>query len=119
MTVEETFVEAARQRFLCELTDAAGNIRLVEPYMLYTSPRGSRLFHCYQLKVYTRVGRQRGWRNPRVRTIVEVTVVPQPFTPRPTYNPFNEAMFPAVDFAVPTRDGRQREPTPAPAVGIP
>ena len=52
--VEATYIEAAKRRNLCELTDAAGNIRLVEPYMLYTSRRGRRLFHCYQLKVYTR-----------------------------------------------------------------
>ncbi len=108
MSVEATFTEAARSRRLCELTDAAGNIRLVEPYMIFTSSRGRRLFHCYQLKVYTRPGRQRGWRNPPVAGIEAAAIVDQPFTPRSSYNPFNERNFPEVHFAIPTADGRQR-----------
>lgn len=108
MSVETDFVSAAQRRHLVELTDMAGSIRLVEPYMVFISGRGSRLFHCYQLKVYGRPGRQRGWRNPRVLRIAEVTEVPLPFTPRPRYNPFNERLFPVVEFALPTHDGRQR-----------
>jgi hypothetical protein len=116
MSVEETFIAAARQRMLCELTDAAGNIRLVEPYMVFTSRAGRRLLHCYQLKVYGRPGRQRGWRNPRLSAIAEAAIVPQPFTPRASYNPFNERSFHTVDFALPTRDGRERPATPATTV---
>lgn len=108
MTVEETFIEAAQRRRLCELTDAAGTIRLVEPYMVFTSSRGRRLFHCYQLTIYTRPGRQRGWRNPAVQSIVSAAIVEQPFTPRASYNPFNERLFPTVHFAIPTADGRRR-----------
>jgi hypothetical protein len=110
MSAEDAFVAAARARCLCELTDAAGNIRLVEPYMVFTAGTGRRLFHCYQLRVYLRPGRTRGWRNPRVASIAEVTLVPQTFTPRASYNPFNERQFPVVHFALPTRDGRERLP---------
>jgi hypothetical protein len=111
MAAEDAFVAAARARCLCEITDDAGNIRLVEPYMVFTAGTGRRLFHCYQLKVYLRPGRSRGWRNPRVASITDVTLVPQTFTPRASYNPFNERQFPTVHFALPTRDGRERLPS--------
>src|SRR5688572_5381603 len=93
MSIEARIIAAARRRHLVELTDAAGTIRLVEPYMLFTSGRGNRLLHCYLLKVYGRPGRQRGWRNPRIDRIADVTEVPQVFTPRPSYNPFNASLF--------------------------
>jgi len=116
MTVEETFIAAATERHLCELTQTTGVIRLVEPYMVFTTRAGRRLFHCYQITVYERAGRQRGWRNPRVESVVEARVVPVSFAPRPAYNPFNERLFPSVQFALPTRDGRVRPPTD-PAAG--
>lgn len=108
MSVEEVFIRAARARHLCELTDASGARRLVEPYMVFTSSRGKRLFHCYQLTVYGWPGRRRGWRNPPVSGIVSAQPIEAAFTIRRTYNPFNEALFPKVHFAVPTADGRQR-----------
>jgi hypothetical protein len=112
MSVEETFIAAARARHLCELTDAAGNIRLVEPYMVFTSSRGRRLFHCYLLRVYLQPGRRRGWRNPPVERIVEARIVDQPFTPRASYNPRNERLFPVVHFAI-EKDEEHRAPSNA------
>ena len=35
--VERTFIQAAQDRTLCRLTDRQGNVRLVQPYMVYTS----------------------------------------------------------------------------------
>jgi hypothetical protein len=109
MTLEERVVQAARGFALCELTDSEGNIRTIEPYMVYTSTKGKRLFHCYQLSGFSERGQTQGWKNPEVESFVEVQVLQDKFEPRPEYNPFNLKMFPVVHSAIPTIDGKQRE----------
>lgn len=108
--VERTFVEAAEARRLVWLTEASGRYRIVEPHMLFVSSTGKRLFHFYQIGGYSAGGVLRGWKNPESSVFTGAQVVEQSFTPRDDYNPFNE-MFVDVVFAVPTRDGRVREPS--------
>lgn len=108
MTPEEVFVDAAKMLKVCMLTDTAGNSRVIEPYMVYTSSKGKILFHCYQLEGYSERGNPQGWKNPEVATFISARASDQSFTPRPEYNPFNTKMFPEVHFAIPTNDGRQR-----------
>jgi hypothetical protein len=106
--VEATFVRAARRRRLVWLTEPSGRYRIVEPYMIYHSPTGRRLFHFYQVGGYSAGGRLRGWRNPDVRAFDSAQMLAETFAPRPEYNPFNREMFPVVVYAAPTADGRAR-----------
>jgi hypothetical protein len=106
--VESTFVRAARAGRLVWLTEPAGRYRVVEPYMVYLSPKGRRLLHFYQVGGYSEGGIIRGWRNPEAAVFDSALVVDESFEPRPDYNPFNEWMFPRVVFALPTADGRER-----------
>ncbi|MDV2495720.1 MAG: hypothetical protein RX316_05850 [bacterium] len=108
MSVEDVFIKAAKGLNLCELIDVNGNGRLVEPYMVYTSNRGKRLFHCYQLSGYSKSGEPQGWKNPEERSFASANVREETFTQRREYNPFNMKMFPTVHFSISTADGRQR-----------
>lgn len=108
MSVEPTFIQAAKSMKLCELVDQNGNKRLVEPYMVYSSATGKRLFHCYQVQGYSESGQSSGWKNPQVDSFLQASVVDETFTPRREYSPFNYKMFPIVHFSIPTVDGRQR-----------
>jgi len=108
MSVETIFIQAAEESRLCELVDRGGNSRIVEPYMVYTSATGKRLFHCYQVEGYSKSGEPTGWKNPQVNSFTQTTIRNGTFTPRPEYNPFNYNMFPVVHFSIPTVDGRQR-----------
>ncbi len=108
--VEATFIAAAKTLSLVWLTEPSGRYRIVEPYMVFVSSTGKRLFHCFQIGGYSAGGILRGWKNPEVGSYDSAQVVDQRFTPRDEYNPFNEEMFPRVIFAVPTADGRLRMP---------
>ena len=108
--VEAVFMAAGKTLSLVWLTEPSGRYRIVEPYILYHSSTGKRLFHCYQIGGYSSGGMLRGWKNPEVGAFDGAQIVDQRFTPRAEYNPFNEEMFPDVVFAVPTSDGRQRMP---------
>ena len=111
LDVEQVFVAAAGTQRLVWLTEPSGRYRIVEPYMVYRSSTGKRLFHLYQVGGYSAGGMLRGWKNPEISAYDSAQVVDQRFTPREDYNPFNESIFPEVVFAVPTRDGRRRAPT--------
>ncbi len=108
--VEQTFIAAGKTKSLVWLTEPSGRYRIVEPYMLFISPKGKRLFHFFQIGGYSAGGVLRGWKNPEVSAFDGAQLVDQQFTPRDEYNPFNAEMFPRVVFAVPTADGRIRGP---------
>jgi hypothetical protein len=108
MYAEDIFIHAARSFKIWELIDIYGNIRVVEPYMVYTSSKGKRLFHCYQLEGYSKSGTVPAWKNPEVSSFVNAIIIDKLFSQRSEYNPFNMKMFPIVHFAIPTIDGRQR-----------
>ncbi len=108
--VEATFVAAGKALSLVWLTEPSGRYRIVEPYMVFVSGTGKRLFHGFQIGGYSSGGILRGWKNMEPAAFDGAQIVDQPFTPRADYNPFNEEMFPDVAFAVPTSDGRQRMP---------
>jgi hypothetical protein len=108
MSVEMVFVQAAKNLNLCELTDRSGNRRVVEPYMVYSSATGKRLFHCYQIGGYSKSGEPVGWKNPQVNSFSQAVISTETFIPRKEYNPFNHDMFPVVHFAIPTVDRRER-----------
>ncbi len=107
-TVLENFQEAAKNLHLCELIDLNGNHRIVEPYMVYSSSTGKRLFHCYQISGYSKSGKSQGWKNPEINSFQEAIILDDTFLPRPEYNPFNDKLFTVVYFSIPTIDGRQR-----------
>lgn len=107
--VETAFVRAARAHRLLWLTEPSGRYRVVEPYMLYHSPTGRRLFHVFQVGGYSAGSIIKGWRNPDVRAFDGAQILDETWEPRPDYNPFNQWMFPDVVYAVPTADGRERE----------
>ena len=109
--IEFAFTTAGKALSLVWLTEPSGRYRIVEPYMLFYSSTGKRLFHLYQIGGYSAGGLLRGWKNPEVGSFDSAQVIDQRFVAREEYNPFNEEMFPEVIFAVPTRDGRQRAPT--------
>lgn len=108
MLVEDTFVEAANDLKLCELTDTIGNKRLVEPYMVFTSNKRKRLFHCFQIEGYSESGRHTWWKNMEIGLFTIAVIHDETFNPREGYNPFNFKKFPVVHFSIPTIDGRQR-----------
>jgi hypothetical protein len=108
--LERTFIAAGKSLSLVWLTEPSGHYRIVEPYMVFVSPKGKRLFHLYQIGGYSAGGVLRGWKNPEITHFTSAEVLDQRFTPRDDYNPFNEEMFPEVVFAAPTRDGRVRVP---------
>lgn len=60
MNIKTTFIKATKSLSLCELIDHSGNRRIVELYMAYSSAAGKRLFHCYQLKGYSKSGQITG-----------------------------------------------------------
>jgi hypothetical protein len=107
--VEEVFIAAAKASTLVWLTEPSGRYRVVEPYMLFLSTTGKRLFHLYQVGGYSAGAILRGWKNPATSSFDSAQPLDQRFLPRTDYNPFNEEKFPTVIFSVPTRDGRQRE----------
>ncbi len=109
--VEQTFIAAARARSLVWLTEPSGRYRIVEPYMVFVSSKGKRLFHFFQIGGYSAGGILRGWKNPETSAFETAQIVNEPFTPHEDYNPFNEEMFPDVVFAMPTREGKVRVPT--------
>ena len=106
--VEELFIAGGKGCNLVWLSEPSGRYRVVEPYMVFRSSTGKRLFHLFQVGGYSAGGILRGWKNPEVGAFDEAQLLPQRFSPRSDYNPFNEEIFPSVVFAVPTRDGRQR-----------
>ncbi len=108
MDVEKTFIGAAKDLKLCELVSKTGGTHLVEPYMVYLSVTGKRLFHLYQIRGHSRSGEPTGWKNPRVSSFAHAMIKEEAFSPRREYNPFNHEIFPTVYFSIPAADGRQR-----------
>ena len=109
--VEQVFIAAGKTRSLVWLTEPSGRYRIVEPYMVFISSTGKRLFHFFQIGGYSAGGVLGGWKNPETSVFESAQVVDQRFTSREDYNPFNEEMFRDVVFALPTRDGKLRMPT--------
>jgi len=108
MSFENELKKSATNRHLCWITDINGNRRLVEPYMVYTSSRDHRLFHCFQLEGYSMSGAGTGWKNPKVSNFISAEETDMLFKIRDEYNPFNYEMFPRVHFALPDANGSQR-----------
>jgi hypothetical protein len=91
--VESTFVRAATARRLVWLTEQSGRYRVVEPYMVYRSPKGRRLFHFFQAGGYSAGSIIRGWHNPEVAAFDSAQILDETFEPRPDYNPFTSGML--------------------------
>lgn len=103
-----TFIEAANQFKLIRLTDFSGNLRIIEPYMIYDSAKGKLCFHCYQLEGHSDSGNSFGWKNPEVNSFEFSEIINSSYRQRREYNPFNEKMFVNVHFSIATIDGRIR-----------
>ena len=122
--IEAVFIAGGKALSLVWLVEPSGRYRVVEPYMVFRSTTGKRLLHLYQIGGYSAGGVLRGWKNPEVGAFDSAQIVDQRYLPRAEYNPFNEEMFPEVEFAVPTRDGKARVAeremelaAPAPRIG--
>lgn len=100
MSVESTFVSASKGQYLCQLTDNDGNNRIIEPYMVYISSRGKRLFHFYQTGGYSESKQHSGWKNPEVDSFSRVKQLDERFSVRSEYNPANTKMFPEIIYAL-------------------
>lgn len=107
-TVEEVFIAGAKRGSLVWMSEPSGRHRVVEPYMLFCSTTGRRLLHLFQVGGYGGGGILRGWKNAEVSAFDDARLLPERFTPRADYDPFDEDSFPSVVFALPTRDGRAR-----------
>jgi hypothetical protein len=99
--VEGRFKEAAKRLLLCELTGDDGHTRVVEPYMIYESQLGQRMFHCYQVGGHSQSGQPKNWKNLPIANIKTVQITGKPFRVRRDYNPANQSHFPKIHFAVP------------------
>lgn len=108
MMVEDTFVEAARRGRMVRLVERGGGVREAEPYMVFTTREGKRRLHFYQHRGHSQGGEPRGWKMADVTRFRSAEVLEEGFTVREDYNPLNEKLFPAVVFALPTKDGRTR-----------
>ena len=88
--LERTFVAAGKSLSLVWLTEPSGHYRIVEPYMVFVSSRGKRLFHLYQIGGYSAGG---GYDRPQRQMFAAVcsqcgkeTQVPfQPRGDKPVY----------------------------------
>lgn len=110
VNVEKIFQEAACQLRRMKLIDNKGNIRILEPYMIYAAPTGKKCFHFYQIDGYSESRQYSGWKNPETNTFLQAEILEETFVPRKDYNPFNLKRFSRVFFSIPTVDGRQRSP---------
>ncbi len=90
MSVEATFIAAAKSRRLVWLTEPSGRYRIVEPYMVFRSSTGKRLLHLYQVGGYSSGSILRGWKNPEVAVFDSAQMLEETWTPREEYNPFNQ-----------------------------
>ena len=109
--LEQVFIDAARAGKLVRLVEDGERERLAEPHMVYRDRHGRPMLHIYQVGGYSSSrGDGRGWRNVPLGRFTAAEVVDRRFVAERDYNPTNEEKFPHVIFAIPTRDGRTREP---------
>lgn len=116
MEALQVFVSAAMDRTLCELTDASGNRRVVQPYLVYVSQQGTPLLHCYQVSGYSEGRNKRGWKNLKLEDVSSASPTAAKFQVRADYNPSNPAFVNTV-FALPLPD--ESAPKKAKAPGGP
>lgn len=62
--VEAVFIAAGKTLSLAWLIEPSGRYRIVQPYMVYHSTTGKRLFHFFQIGGFSAGGILRGWKNP-------------------------------------------------------
>jgi hypothetical protein len=99
-TIENAFQLAATGGNIIELIDGNGRRRIVEPYMIYTTGKGKRCFHCYQLDGFSESGNSIGWKNPEIESFRNATILDGAFAIRREYNPGNSKMFPDIHFRI-------------------
>lgn len=105
--VESVFMKAANLGRLCELTDSGGHGMVVEPYMIFTSPKGRRCLGCFLVSPEPEPGSP-VWRTPELSEITGCVMREDKFQLRTSYDPLDKQAFPMVHFSLPTHDGRQR-----------
>ena len=103
--IEQAYISAAQSGRFCELVDQAGNIRLVEPYMVYRSSLNKRMFHCFQVSGYSESNQPTGWKNLNVSSFRIGSVTDGTFSQRADYNPDNSPKFPIIYFALQKASG--------------
>ena len=104
------FIAAGRSLCMVCLTEPTGRYRVAEPYMIFRSSTGKRLFHVFQVGGYSASGLVRGWKNAEVPAFEEAELVSERFTPRADYNPSNREMFPQVIWSLLPASGRMPRP---------
>jgi len=109
MSIEKDLIKAAKSRHKCWIIDKENNKRFIEPYMIFTSSKGNRLFHCFQIKGYSSRKKETEWKCPKLADYSIIRETDEKFEIRKDYNPFNMDMFPIVHFSLPNAKGENRE----------
>ena len=105
--VEPVVIDAARRQRLVSLADREGRVRIVAPHLVFRAKDGGRRLHLWQVGGHSSGHVPTGWKTVNPDDFAAAEILDAEFTAQEDYNP--EA-FDHVVFAIPTRDGRQREP---------
>ncbi len=106
MSADAMFMKGGNLHRVCEVTLADGRNLIVEPYAIYTTRSKRRHFLWFQRG--SRPGEDSGWKHQEVSSVATVKLRDESFQTRLDYNPFDSEIFPVVQYAIPTHDGRQR-----------
>src|SRR4051812_39217100 len=97
--LEKSFAEAAEARRWIEVTDKEGRKRVVEPYIIFSTPAKIRHLAVIQQSGYTsRPPKFPDWRNLPVSEIASLKVLDKTFEKSIAYNPFNKKVYHQLHF---------------------
>lgn len=101
MTTNELFKKAAIERKYCKIITWKNETRIVEPYMIYKTPKGNTAYHCYQIGGYSNSGKM-DWKNIYISDVKAIEIIEDKpnFRKRAEYNPENKKMFPEIFFKI-------------------
>lgn len=94
MKTETIFKKAVIDMKVCALKDNKGHQRVIQPYGIFKSSHGIKLFCCYQLSGYSESGKIPNWRNIPVREVESIQIMSISFTTRNDYTPDNNIIYP-------------------------
>jgi len=107
VSLDATLMQAGKLRRLCDVTLTDGSTAKVEPYAIYTSEKGRRIYLWFQVSS-SDPNEPAGWKNQEANYVASAALAEESFSIRPDYNPLDKWRFPMMHFSIPTSDGRQR-----------
>lgn len=96
---EAVFRQAALTHHKVLIQDKNGKIRLMEPYLIYKSQDGKKLFSFFQTEGYSSSDQLPGWRNLAAEQIAKLKILKEKFIPRSEYNP-DSSRYHQITFAI-------------------